>query len=786
MSAATYAPVSGSGSGSPERTSVPPKSFNSPEPTRRSTGDPQQVTSDILEDTSTEETHDTSTTIEQELSPDNALLTSTNAKELHDKANIDEAIVFVHEGVEMTEEIPRAAEDDWRTAADENDNLDIAEKTMIAVDYNIPPDEVKPDHFSIGVDAPSSANANFSGTRNLATTSDNSIQEMFQKVSLDRTTSEGTNTEIDKVLTKHTGVASILPNRDNTAATEKAESPNAVSWLKYTWGTGITEWVKSNAILDAENVCYECQVDLIQRTTPRNATDWDYPEVEHKIPCTTAFMIFPSMDNLRWYYPYFSPTEGETHRATDAHRGTRGNGRDKSMLAWWMEFAPASVKRATGSEANAKRGVHPITVGPIASNSMTADRFEYLRRLYISINKDHNTNIDSDAFKNVKALFRKFITDKYGAGGDFNETVFDYAWNVICLWLMELAGSHKTCNQRKSQYNLMTDGGRNKALARSYDGGAFKTGGKKKGVEDALDTNLDNISKHLKGILTHYEKCCFLYATVSATATLEGLSDPAKISLCKRMHIWDNFRRITRYVAVIRDAYWDKMTEDNMDMLTPEQIKIKIATDNVQQKIVGLEKDHTALLSEYQDIPNTGTTNSRLLSIAKNKRDELTQRMGRINDRIRELSQDREDICDGAAGNKKRAATKVDEIELGQAAKQKLRHGGGKDKDVLLQKLNEANNELTHATRICNEACRNAGRSCMSVSDRPAAGLRSPANDRTGNEMKKLIEGRGGTRRKRRQPKSKRTRRVRKGSRSKRTRRVRKSSRRSNTRRRRR
>ena len=159
------------------------------------------------------------------------------------------------------------------------------------------------------------------------------------------------------------------------------------------------------------------------------------------------------------------------------------------------------------------------------------------------------------------------ITDKYGAGGDFNEKVFDYAWNVICLWLIELAGSHKTCNQRKNQYNLMTVGGRNKALARSYDGGAFKTGGKKKGVEDALDTNLDNISKHLKGILTHYEKCCFLYATVSATATLARLSAPDKINMYKRMHIWDNFRRITRYVTVIRNAYWDKMAEDNMDML---------------------------------------------------------------------------------------------------------------------------------------------------------------------------------------------------------------------------
>jgi hypothetical protein len=775
--------------------------FNSPEPTRRSTGDPQQVTSDILEDTSTEENHDTSTTIEQELSPDNALLTSTNAKELHDKANIDEAIVFVHEGVEMTEEIPRAAEDDWRTAADENDNLDIAEKTMIAVDYNIPPDEVKPDHFSIGVDAPSSANANFSETRNLATTSDNSIQDMFQKVSLDRTTSEGTNTEIDKVLTKHTGVASILPNRDNTAATEKAESPNAVSWLRYTWGNGITEWVKSNAILDAENVCYECQVDLIQRTTPRNATDWDYPEVEHKIPCTTAFMIFPSMDNLRWYYPYFSPTDGETHRANDDYRRTHGNGNDKSILAWWMEFAPASVKRSGSSKTNAESGVHPFPVGAIASSPITADRFEYLRRLYISINRDHNTNLQSREFENVKALFRRFITAKYGTGGVFNEKVFDYAWNVICLWLIELAGSHKTCNQRKNQYNLMTVGGRNKALARSYDGGAFKTG--KKNVEDALDTNLrnSNISKHLNNIMRHYEKCCLLYATVSATATLGGLSDPAKISLCKRMHIWDNFRRITRNVEVIRDAYWahkEKIDAENYTHMTPDQIKMKTAIDNVQQKIDNLIKDRAVLYNEYRAIQNTGT--NRLATIATNKRDELTLRMGRVNDRIVELEQDRDNICDGASkardnsvGKRERAATEVDEIELGQATssnlsgkQQKTRHGGGKYEDVLLQKLKDADNELTHATRICNEACRNAGRSCMSVSDRPAAGLRSPANDRTGNEMKKLIEGRGGTRRKRRQPKSKRTRRVRKGSRSKRTRRARKTKRKSKRTRRRR
>ena len=94
--------------------------------------------------------------------------------------------------------------------------------------------------------------------------------------------------------------------------------------------------------------------------------------------------------------------------------------------------------------------------------------------------------------------------------------------------------------------------------------------------------------------MRHYEKCCLLYATVSATATLGGLYDPAKISLCKRMHIWDNFRRITRNVEVIRDAYWahkEKIDAENYTHMTPDQIKMKTAIDNVQQKIDNLIKD---------------------------------------------------------------------------------------------------------------------------------------------------------------------------------------------------
>ena len=153
-------------------------------------------------------------------------------------------------------------------------------------------------------------------------------------------------------------------------------------------------------------------------------------------------------------------------------------------------------------------------------------------------------------------------------------------------------------------------------------------------------------------------------------------------------------------------------------------------------------------------------------------------------------------ICDQARMDKENAKRALDEEnanrnfdDMGNNPNKKGRKGGGGGNyEDAVQRLRHAENELKYATSICNKACGLAGRSCDTVSGRPAAGLASsenPIRDRTGIRMQELIEGRGGTRRKRRHPKSKHTRRVRKTKRkSKRTRRVRKPSRKSKTRRR--
>lgn len=497
------------------------------------------------------------------------------------------ANVFVHEGGEM---ISLALNSNFGIPPDETDNV-IAGTILAVADNNIDIEkkENQPNKFLVNEngDILRSGGENFSpGRFEYTLETNNSVHDMFDNIKIDESTSTNANVEIDKVLTEYTGVTSILATRDNTTSTNTAEKPNAPAQMGYIWGTGIVNWVRSNDG-DRDNVCYLCGQKMEQgnHNADRGTDDWDYPEVEHKIPCTTAFTIFPSMDNLRWYYPYYTVKPGETSRASVGYRRTPVN--DKSMLAWWLSFTPTTYKPSPLSRRNAE------SKQEFTGNQMSSDRFEYLRRLYISINRDQNHDITSHEYQNVKHLFRRFIQEKYGTSGvtSFNPTVFDYSWNVICLWLMEFAGSHKTCNQRKSQYNLMTAEGIREAKTRKYNGGRYIGGPKKKSIDDAFNRRISVkgqkqqitegiIYNHLTSIKEHYVTCCTLYETVSSHNTLKRIHPGDKIEVYKRMHIWDNFRRIISYVKNIREEYFNNLSKSSNGRID----KINVAIGVVKEK----------------------------------------------------------------------------------------------------------------------------------------------------------------------------------------------------------
>ena len=236
------------------------------------------------------------------------------------------------------------------------------------------------------------------------------------------------------------------------------------------------------------------------------------------------------------------------------------------MLEWWTSFAPSKDRHNDRTD------------------NPTTNIFRKVRILYISINKDHYTVIESEQFQNVKDLFKKYIEQTIGTNTrQFNDNVFNYSWNVICLWLMEFAGSHKTCNQRKSQYNLMTVPGRTAAISRTYNSKTSVIPERKREIDKNFTNNLresaaiNEIERHLTAIYGHYQECCYKYRTVSSTL-LES-------EVYQRMHIWDNFRRIIRYVNVIRDAYMNYLSGqgDNDWKKTKIIESIKIVEDKIMK-----------------------------------------------------------------------------------------------------------------------------------------------------------------------------------------------------------
>lgn len=700
------------------------------------------------------------------------------------------ANVFVHEGGEM---ISLALNSGFGIPPDKTDNV-IAGTILAVADNNIDieQEENQPNKFLVNNNGEllRSGGENFSpGRLQYTLDTNNSVHDMFDNIKIDESTSTDANVEIDKVLTEHTGVTSILATRDNTTSTNTAEKPNAPAQMGYIWGSGIVEWVRSNDPNEPDNVCYLCGKTMEQgnRSPHRGTDDWDYPEVEHKIPCTTAFTIFPSMDNLRWYYPYYSVVNGETSRADEDYR-RRTPSKDKSMLAWWLSFTPTTYKRNAES-----RGTAGMEQEFTAKNQMSSDRFEYLRALYISINRDHNNDINTPVYQNVKKLFRRFIQEKYSTGGLIlvNPTVFDYSWNVICLWLMEFAGSHKTCNQRKSQYNLMTTEGSRDAKNRKYNGGGYIGGSKKKSIDNAFNLRISVkgqkqqitggvIFDHLTSIKRRYVTCCELYETVSSHNTLKRIHLLDKIEVYKRMHIWDNFRRIISYVKNIREEYFNNLSKSSNGRI----YKINHAIGVVKEKIASIAEQYDVLYEKGNKI-DSYIKSPRIRQV---QNDEIARELAALNPELVDLNKELDDLFTKYRKLKSQDGKLTDELtdeltaELPAELTDEL-------PAVELQKTgSNSKQQLSPKTEIMMLEAVGA------YTTQPNSQLNSQKHTASSRQkvLKRAIKretrqniGKGGTRRKRRQLKSKHTRRVRKTKRkSKRTRRLRKPSRKSKTHRR--
>ena len=151
-----------------------------------------------------------------------------------------------------------------------------------------------------------SANANFSNDRAIQAAANESIVTMFKAIGIPETTSTETNEHVQNILRDNINqdaADNVSTARDTTAASQGAQKPPADAQMKYVWGKGIVDWIKGTKVdnLDKFNVCYLCGKRMIRQNMNSigdETTAWSYPEVEHKIPCTTAFMLFPSMDKF--------------------------------------------------------------------------------------------------------------------------------------------------------------------------------------------------------------------------------------------------------------------------------------------------------------------------------------------------------------------------------------------------------------------------------------------------------------------------------------------------------
>ena len=437
-----------------------------------------------------------------------------------------------------------------------------------------------------------SAEKEMSGERTECALNTPEIIKMFHTIEPKLSESINTNAQINivtKMVISEDAAKRIKDKRDNTAANLQSKSPPAEAQMKYVWGKGIVDWVKGpikNNDIDRFNVCYLCGHKILEKRdttseedlkTARGPNAWDYPEVEHKIPCTTAFMLFPNMDNLRWYYPYYTPPRSssgrtQTHRANLDHRDLPWT---KSMYELWMDYTPST--NFSGNRV------------PPSNETAPSSRYVHLYKLYGAINGVSGVSGEkiNDALNRVKNNFTAYIhsvSSDYTREMSINNTVVNYAWEVICLWLMELAGSHKACNQRKSQYNLMTSKGRSDAKKRTYVGSDDF-------INDAFDERNESLKKqvpkHLCSIIEQYNNVCSAYVSVSAGTMFKGLDPDRQLELVKISHIWDNFRRMVLYIHDFSDSSSSSSSDPNSGPRSKKPRKSGGGTRRRHRKSVG-------------------------------------------------------------------------------------------------------------------------------------------------------------------------------------------------------
>ena len=252
------------------------------------------------------------------------------------------------------------------------------------------------------------------------------------------------------------------------------------------------------------------------------------------------------------------------------------------MYELWKTYIISTNYSATVSNIiNSKQSRTP----PDTTNTTPESRYYHLLMLYAAINTltvNNESQTLTTRKANVKANFKAYIETQKPRNSTntlndavMNDAVMNYTWEVICLWLLEFAMSHKSCNQRKSQYNLMTFQGRNAAKNRTYTSGNVIDG--RKVTENAFNERLGQksiVCSHLESIYNQYKAACNSYVFVSS-GTMFNVSDndmskSLKDAVVRKSHIWDNLRRMVRYVSALKDEY-DKMAKEHCSKQQPKR-----------------------------------------------------------------------------------------------------------------------------------------------------------------------------------------------------------------------
>ena len=219
------------------------------------------------------------------------------------------------------------------------------------------------------------------------------------------------------------------------------------NWIfDYATGTasewGVNEGDTSYHKNGYEICCYICKKPIVNATDDNKVKigsggrERTCPEMEHALPCISAFTKAPSYALLNKYKIA-----------------------EKKIHAKWKLFAD--------------------------DKEIPDARYELLKNLYDEINCKliFDKTIIEGYLTILKDMFKAYL--KEGEYDDYEEKVFDWSFEVIKYWLCEFAYSHHLCNQLKSN----TEIGETKQKMTKYFNAL------KKRWAGSLDTKTDNIDK---------------------------------------------------------------------------------------------------------------------------------------------------------------------------------------------------------------------------------------------------------------------------------------------------